>query len=273
MTLISKWKLDENDNSVSSVVDSSGHANNHDLTSLTISTGAFGHKRFRTEGSSYFESVNNNSDFLVTGECTVMAWILPTVATSVKQWLVGVAGSGAGSAYNALWGLLLTDTGRFGMLWQYGSQQEVTAYCPNDTLPTDNFPDPIHIACVRSINATKRDVKFVLNGVDVGSDVTALTAPDDGASSICEMLQKPADTTDRLDDCDIWNVRFYDSAESVATILGIYNAELSEATRVSEEHDTSLLPILNGEHGEVYDSVFTGHELLPERAQSGWYRS
>jgi hypothetical protein len=272
MALLAHWKLDENEIGASEAADSSGHANDHKFQTVSESgvSGWF-HRRRRNQNGASLSNVLNNADFLITGVMTVMAWIRP-IGADAFEWIVG-CGNGASEvqADNVLWSLVRSTTNTFGMRWEQGAGVDVTALAPASTLDGRPYDEGVHIACIRSINGSNRDVKFVLNGVDVGSDQTGLTAPDGGASGLCESGVQPGGTIEEYEG-DYWNVRVYDTAESVSNILAVYNAELAAAQRVAKYLATDpVVPAHIGEAGTLYSPRHTGTSLdQTERPRSGW---
>ena len=229
MTLLALWECDENQGrDVTTVADSSGHPNNHDFTSIGYSSSSVGFGNWnrhvnRASGDRHI-SVNNNADFLLTGNMTIMAWIRPTLTANNNKYIVacGAGGTSEVQANNILWSLVWNTSNQFGMHWEQGAGVDVTAFSTTAPLIVKN-EDPIHIAVVRSINGAQRDVKFFLNGVDLAEDVTGLTAPDGGASAVCEMFRLPG-ADSNVPGANIWGVRVYDTAELAAAVQAVYNA-------------------------------------------------
>lgn len=292
MTLIGYWKCDENrGRNVTSVADSSGHPNNHDFTGVGYSTDSVGfgnHNRHANQaGGDSHTSVNNNADFLLTGDMTIMAWIWPQKTPNNDKYLIGcgAGGTSEASADNMQWALIWTSTGQFGMRWEQGAGVDVDALSPAGQINVKTEV-PLHLAVVRSINGGNRDVKFYLNAVDLAADVTGLSPPDGGANAVCEMLRIPgADSNVPL--CNIWNVRVYDTAELAAVVSAVYTAELPVPYRFGYTTDPGLSPfamIGSGAYGDeqtqvdlalpgasAYAGVPTGTNLdLVERPNSGW---
>lgn len=293
MALIGFWKCNERPvDQVTSVLDYSGHANNHDFTSVGFYDW-FSHLRGRfLNGCRYSEnngdfhaSVNNNADFLLTGNMTISAWVRRFSVGASPRYIVG-CGNGASElqADNLLWALVQTPADGFGMIWEQGAGVDVTAYSPGGEL--DYYaPSPLqHIAVVRTINGAQRDVKFYVDGADILSDVTGLTAPDGGANAICEMLRLPGGATDTVHG-NIALVRVYDTAETAPSIAAIYAADLAEVNRLSLAYTPELLqlgnyPTINGQENQQVPSfgltnikvaVPTGTRIdQEERPESGW---
>ena len=273
MALLAHWKCDENlAKDVTSVADSSGHANNHDFATVSYASSSAGFvnkSRHSSRASGdYHTAANKNADFLLTGDLTVMAWLRPIQDANNNKYIVACGGSGSSEvqADNMLWSLVWNTSDQFGMTWEQGAGVDVNAFSTTAplALPGDG---PVHIAVVRSINGALRDVKFYLNGIDLAEDVTGLTAPDGGANALCEMLRLPS-VNSNVPGANIWNVRVYDSAEPPANVLSVYSAELTEATR----DPGILLPTL--QEIEVYGSAAYGQQATAigqEQSGSGAY--
>lgn len=273
MTLIGYWKCNENQGKdVSTVVDSSGHANNHDFGTVVYTSDSYGFvnnaRHAPGSAANYHGSVGNNSDLQLTGDTTIMAWVRPLIDPPGYRWVIGCAQPGAAQADNILWCLRFLSSGAFDMGWEYGANNGVSAASPTGII-SGPAEAPMHLAVVRSINGANRDVKFFVDGADLAADVTGLTAPDGGGNSTVEMLRFPNDNSEYIA-ADIWNVRVYDSAESAGAVSAVYAAELGEATRAGYPTNPALAASQVLGSG-AYTSVPTGTNLdIDERPNSGW---
>lgn len=295
MALLAYWKCDENQGrDVTAVADSSGHANNHDFTSVGYASGSVGfvnkNRHANAQAGDRHISANNNADFQLAGDMTIMAWLYPILIPNNTKYIVGCGAGGTSEAQadNMQWALVWSTTGQFGMQWEQGLGVDVFALTTSTPILT-LVEGPLHIAVVRTINGANRDVKFYLNGADLAEDVTGLTPPDGGANAVCEMLRIPG-ADSNIPKANIWNVRIYDTAESPASVGAIFAAELSEALRVAYTPNPSdsliryeenafnaydlapqiVAPITrNGNN--AYGSTPTGTNLdLEQRPNSGW---
>ena len=291
MTLIAHWKCDENQGkAVTSVTDSSGHPNNHDFTSIGYSSSSVGfvNKSRHANASSGDRhiSVNNNADFSLTGNMTIMAWIRAQGVPTNTKYIVGFGAGGTGNvqADNLLWSLIWSTTGQFGMQWEQGAGVDVNALSTSTPISVKS-DYALHLAVVRTINGANRDVKFYLDGTDLAEDVTGLTAPDGGGNSLCEMLRIPG-ADSNVPKANIWGVRIYDTAEAAGVISTIHSAERAEADRFGypttgivplqsfafgayQPHEVSIEQSQPG--GPAYEAVQTGTNLdQDERPNSGW---
>jgi hypothetical protein len=299
MALLAHWKLDENQGKMAApgvVADSSGHANDHSFSSHLYATSALG---FWNRGrhcalNDRHITVANNADFLaLNGNITIMAWLRIPFIPAGDQYIIGCGlEPGETQAENILWSLYFNASRQFGMRWEHTNGTEVTALSPVAQFSQADEA-PTHIAVVRSINGAQRDVKFIVNGVDIAADVTALTAPDGGASGLCEMFREPGNQ--QLDpNGNFWNIRVYDTAESVANVLAVYNAELPAMARVAYKNSLPALPtrigtegtngydlatlfpsvlgqFAGGDLGAAYNAEHTGSKLFEAgRGQAGW---
>jgi len=295
MALVGYWKCDERPiDLVTSVLDYSGHANNHDFASVgyykwfSQLRGRFLNAcRYSENNGDYHASVNNNADFLLTGDVTISAWVrrfgAPGAGTIRYLISCGVGGSEV-QADNYLWSLVQTSGDGFGMFWEQGAGVDVTAYSPGGELDYYD-PQPLqHIAVVRSINGALRDVKFYVDGIDLVADVTGLTPPDGGANAVCEMLRSPTVSAETFHG-NVALVRVYDTAESPANIAAIYAAELPLVDRLGYsvgqdmEQLGSYPVVLSGPNIQTIgfdplanrEAVATGTNLdQVERPNSGW---
>lgn len=293
MALLAYWKCNENQGrNVTSVVDSSGHANNHDFASVGYSSPSVGFTNWNrhavASAGDRHVSVNNNPDFLLTGDMTIMAWLWPHVTPNNDKYIVGCGAGGTSEvqADNMQWALIWNASGQFGMRWEQGAGIDVDALSPASQIVI-NAESPFHLAVVRTINGANRDVKFYLNGVDLVADVTGLTPPDGGANAVCEMLRIPG-ADSNVPNGNIWDVRIYDTAEGPGTVASVYASELPVPYRFPYVPNPSLplilTPIGSGayqfEQTEIpisliesvaYQAVHTGSNLdLEQRPNSGW---
>lgn len=283
MTLIAHYKCDNQDDTDNTLHDVSGHANNHDAAMSIASPYGFDHRRIDATGNVYSSAdLANGADFAIADECTVMCWLeMQAIPTEPVVFLIGYGDSGETQAENFLWSLIVSNLAHFGMRWEHTAGVDVSAWSPADALDLDGDDfhgqtKNVHIAVIRTLDATKRDVKFVRNGIDMGADVTGLTAPDGGTyPDAGPWIGSSPRTTNvgRIPAC-FSDVRVYDSAESVATVLGIYNAEKATRENVTREsYPISILDgyELGGESGSIYVPVHTGSKLDPaDYPLAGW---
>lgn len=283
MALIAHYECNNQDNADNVLHDISGHANNHDAALAISSPYGFMHRRLDATGNVYSSAEPaNGADFALADECTVMCWLeMQAIPTESVVFLIGYGDSGETQAENFLWSLMVSNLAHFGMRWENGAGVDVPAWSPADALDldSDDFHGQtrnIHIAVIRSINGPNRNVKFCVNGVDLAADATGLTAPDGGTyPNAGPWIGASPRTTNvgRIPAC-FSDVRVYDTAESVATVLGIYDAE--KATRENANREGYPVSLLDGyerggESGSIYVPVHTGTELDPtERPLSGW---
>lgn len=296
MALVGYWKCNESPtDQVTSVADSSGHANNHDFTSVGYYTpygrtvGQFmNNYRYSAATGDRHISVNNNADFLITGDMTIAAWVrMHNPLPDTYRFFIGCGAGGVSEvqADNIQWSLIASPSGQFGMLWENGAGVDVLAYSPVSQL--DQYSEDFqHIAVIRSTNLGLLDVKFVLNGVDLGADITGLALPDGGANAVCEMLRMPGADA-RTPYCNIANVRVYDTAETVGAMASVYASEGPEMLRLSNlfvppeelignepDTDVSIDPVFGALGTTVArTAIHTGTRLdQVERPNSGWAR-
>jgi hypothetical protein len=283
MALLAHYRCDEQDNADNVLHDVSGHANNHDAPLTIFNTGGgFDHLRMDATGNIYSSSEPGNpADFRLQGEMTVMCWIQRT-ALSGSEYVIGYGDTTHETqAENHQWNLYTAASARFGMWWEHTAGVDVVALSPANALDPagDGFGGQtrcLHIACIRTISGTAT-VKFVVNGVDLAADVSGLTPPDGGTYPEAGpwLFTIPRQTNIGRINAQIGDIRVYDSAESVPTILGIYNAEKARhenATRVGrpfsmlgDQYERS------GPQGSLYLPRHMATELDPiVRPNSGW---
>lgn len=244
MTLIAHYKCDDNRPSgdISTLIDSSGHPNNHDMALTYFNTAiGFGHKMALTPGWFYGAAAANEADFLTFGECTIMAWFhLTSLATLESLECVLAMGdyNSELAAANLAWAFVVDRINdRFGMMWEYGAGTDVNAWAPGGSLSKGDKALH-HCAVVRSINGAQRDVKFVVDGVDLAADVTGLTAPDGtlvGNSQVDAFRMPNWGFSNNLLDAVVSQLRFYDNALTVGDIQNVYAAEVGAIPRVGFE--------------------------------------
>ena len=293
MSLLAHYLCDNQDNpsgaGSKTMADVSGHANNHDAT-ITIynTTEGFDHLMIDALGNVYSASEPANpSDFRLQGDMTVCCWIeraLDLVAGAYPTAVGSVIGYGDTThetqAENFQWQLDIVDQGRFRLWWEEGLGVDVIANSPVGAMDPDSdgfggATHCMHIACIRTVSGTA-SVKFVVNGVDLGADVTGLTPPDGGTHPDAGpwLFALPRTTNDNRIPARLGSIRVYDSAESVATLLGIYNAE--QATFENGNRLGNPLPLLDGyelggEQGNLYLPRHTGTELdVDGNILAGW---
>lgn len=290
MALLARYRCDEQDNQNGSavpLVDSGGHANNHDapLTIFNTAADGFSHKRINCQGNVYSSGYPaNEADFALAAEMTVMAWVHPqgifNPISSFYEWVMGYGSTASATQPdNDLWGLFIGQRAAsvglsFGMHWEHGAGVDVFAWAPDGAL-ADGFhgqKGPHHIAVIRSNGGA--DVKFVLDGVDLAADVLGQTVPDGGGNSHAWLFAAPTTSNTYRLNSAVADIRVYDSAESVATVQGIYNTELTRHrldTRPGEVMTPMGRYVRGGEQGSIYVPADMGSELDPiERPNSGW---
>lgn len=269
MTLIAHYKCEENRPSgdITTLLDSSGHPNNHDMSLVYYDTAiGFGHKMAITVGWFFGYDAANKADFPLFGECTIMAWLNPC-PTGEQEWIIGFGdASGETAVQNIAWSLVSdVPNKRFGMLWEYGAGVDVTAWAPSGSLLVGETR-PKHFAVIRTINGAQRDVKFVVDGVDLSADVTGLTAPDGTliANAQIDAFRAPNFGFSNLQyDGIASQLRVYDNALTVGEVLNVYNAEAPSFPRV--EVDIPRIPSDwakgGGRGGSLYLPRSTGTKL------------
>jgi hypothetical protein len=284
VTLIAHYRCDTQDDDDPTLYDVSGHPNNHDVALTLFSTSwGFDHLRINANGNVYGGPANPG-DFALTGEMTIMCWIqrMAVMGPTYDEWVAGYGNTTLETqADNHLWGFINDPNDAFGMYWEYGAGIDVKAMSPSNALDIagDGFRGmsrAIHIACIRTINGANRDVKFVRNGVDLGSDVTGLTPPDGGGNGGPWFFAYPKTSNVGRIAAAIADIRIYDSAESVATILGIYNSEKARHEHATRGYNEILAFgtrwSKDGESGSIYTPHNTGTRLNEDEGRNlaGW---
>jgi hypothetical protein len=280
MTLIGHYKLDNQNDANTTLVDSSGHANNHDGTVYNISTeyDGFNHKVMRTDSSPYATSFANSSDFDVGIDMAVCAWVqlnaVPGVVGANPQCLGGYGNNGATEADNLQWSLYISGTAKIGMYWEYGSSPALqTAWSTADALDLDSNgfcgqDHMIHIGCIRSNGDGNCDVEFYINGQSYGSSQTGLTLPSGGSSGHLDLFRSPK--ISHYSNVHVASFRVYDT--NLVNMEDIYNAE-----KTTYEHSYKVGNQIigfgtrweqGGGPGTLYTPVHTG-TMLDEISLSG----
>jgi hypothetical protein len=291
MALLAHYLCDNQDNGVGSetMPDVSGHANNHDapLTIFNTANG-FDHKRIDVSGNVYSSAEPNNpADFRLQGDMTVCCWvtrICDTVFGAYPTTVGAIMGYGDTThetqAENFQWQLDIISSARFQLWWEHGAGVDAVAASPANAM--DPLGDGwggqtqfIHIAAIRTVSGTA-SVKFVVNGVDLGADVTGLTPPDGGTYPEAGpwLFALPRTTNINRAFAHIASLRVYDSAESVANLLSIYNAEKAMYENATKSV-VEVAPLAgwqrSGPQGSLYVPRDTGTSLNPsDFPLAGW---
>lgn len=292
MALLAHYLCDNQDNPAGTgfktMADVSGHANNHDADVTIYNTSdGFEHRMIDAAGNVYSKNEPlNPADFRLQGDMTVCCWIqrvtslvggyYPTTFGSI----FGYGDNGETQVENFQWQLDMIDQARFRLWWEQGVGVDVIADSPVGAMDPDSdgfggATHCIHIACIRTVSGTA-SVKFVVNGVDLSADVTGLTPPDGGTYPNAGpwLFASPRTTNVNRIPARMGSIRVYDTAESVATLTGIYNAE--KATYENGTRTGRPLSILDGyerggEQGLIYLPRHMGSKLDPaDFPLAGW---
>jgi len=172
------WKMDENTGST--IYDTSGNGNSIPLTNTTWIAGKIGQALEFNGTNSYAENTNVSSTPLVnTGDVTITAWIYRDT-TDTQDTILRVDGDGAGSGGNENYKFILNNGDNIvRLIWQYDSQ--VTETVSATTALTNTSGIWVHLTAVRDV--TGNDVTFYENGVQLGTVVSYTNDPTDGAST------------------------------------------------------------------------------------------
>jgi hypothetical protein len=167
------------------------------------------------------------------------------------------------------------------MRWEYSTGTDVSAKSPANAIELASGwggqDHMIHVAVIRSINGSNRDVKFVLNGVDLSADVTGLTAPDGGtySNAAVRVFSLPRAINSNRFEGAVADIRVYDTAESVSNILSVYNAEKANhlnSGRVGNSYDLMTNYDRGDQDGVIYTPAHTGTGIDDhvEGSYAGW---
>lgn len=261
MTLLAHWPIDDGiyRPSPATVRDiAAGGSGAHDGeynwgTYGGLYPGGVGGRHFRADSSSYVKNITNPSDLRLLGSITIMLWAW---VEDLYHWdygarrLVSCSVSDLGSEATNDCFLLRSSSYELLMSWQYSaSQTTVNVTSIVDILP---YSGPVHIAVVRyEISPGFYGVKFYLDGVLVDTQDNSgvgWPAPTGGGSCV-PYIGRDVLTSSAAFFID--SVRIYDSEESDANILSVFDSETDIIHASEFDHtDHSITPV--GMGGYIY---------------------
>jgi len=233
MVLLAHWPLDDGDYRPApptardvAAGGSGSHAGTYTWGSGGLRPTGVGGHHFESDDS-YIDSIGNPSDLILLGSVTAVSWLWCDdyyhFGYENRNVVSCVAVDDATIATNdAFW--LRNNAFKLEFAWQYGAgQTQVTATTSTSVLP---YGKPSHVAAVRyQISPGFYGVKFYVDGILVDTQDNGgpgWAAPTGGSSCVPYVGYA---LTDNNRACYLDSVRIYDSEESTANILAIYDAE------------------------------------------------
>lgn len=240
MTLLAHWPLSDSQySSATTAVDvaaggSGSHSGTYGSPSL-VPPGIDGYHLFIGTSGGVVTSIQNESDFLISGDLTLMGW--------VHAWEEG-SPSGSGQGYgnysvliskgannedfdgNIVFQLQTYDiTGQIRLIWEYGSGSNSIAYSGSDYADRMGWT---HIAVVREDFGAgpNQQVKWYKNGQYFSTDDNSSSGfgGQAGGSNTLTLIGR-TQAGYSTQEVHLGSLRVYDEAVSAATIESVYDSE------------------------------------------------
>lgn len=219
-------------------------------------------------------SIGNPSDLRLLGAMTVMAWYAPDdyYYHYNPSYIASCTGLDETEAENDLWSLEIAGVRIVRLRWENGLGVDINAVSGASFLNQQGWT---HVAVTRyEMTPGKWGCDFYADGQYHSTDDntgSGYDPPTGGGNSLPYLGRIGVAQTPTSMSYD--SVRVYDTEESAASILAVYNAEVVffEDLPVKDDYDHNqwyTRPV--GEPGALYRSVQSGPNSLRENA--GWYR-